>query len=773
MEQPLRFYARLEFGIAIAALSYFVVMKGFHAIYPFLYRSMDSDGWMLAVKFLLALILVFPAAFFMGGTVPAMAQAVIHQADRLGRTGAMLYAVNTLGAATGVTLAAFVFIPDGGFSFTYSIALVLSVVGGIIAWRMKPGSVLSVAASKSEAVVPMKKNERLSLTLLCFLSGFVMLALEVVWTRIFAQVHENSVYSYAITLIVVLVGLTIGSLLSSLVARWVKAPWLALGVMTLLGGILLSLGPALLMRVTQGLRPVDSLESWGDYVSGMFRMGFRGVGIVAVILGMVFPFLMKLAEQGDAAPGWKLGRLLAINTVGAILGALCCGFLLLPHWGMWGTLLALTAMNLTMVYLLPLGWGKSGIIIKAVASVFLLLAFTALDPRGYAIYGNKKGMDDGRLLQAWEGSDGTVTVIERTSGHRVIKVNGGYGLGSTEAYLEQAYQSRIPLHLFPETRTVFFLGLGTGISAGAALEPEFPSVQRIVSCELIPEVVDAAKTWIPTEMTNGVFTDPRSEIRIGDGRHMLTASDETYDMINADLFLPYRRGAGSLYSLEHYRVVASRLNEDGVFVQWLPLYQLTEHEFGVIARTMLGVFGEVTMWRNNFQPGLEKVALIGRKTDKPLAVAPAGKREAMLAAVDGLDWQSATPEMVRVSPQAMPFLYAGNLTKSADLFRDFPINTDDKPVIEYQTPITFRKVAQNDKVIWCVGPRLISWMDRLMERCPPEQDPLWADHPEESRHLIRAGLAFHRAMVSKVKADTAVMDEEWADFLQEWKAGAR
>lgn len=773
MERPLRFYARLEFGIAIAALSYFVVMKGFHAIYPFLYRSLDSEGGMLAVKFLLALFLVFPAAFFMGGTVPAMAQAVIHQADRLGRTGAMLYAVNTLGAATGVTLAAFVFIPDGGFAFTYSIALVLSVAGGIIAWRMKPGSVVSAAASKSEAVVPMKNSERLSLTLLCFLSGFVMLALEVVWTRIFAQVHENSVYSYAITLIVVLVGLTIGSLLSSLVARWVKAPWLALGVMTLLGGILLSLGPALLMRVTQGLRPVDSLESWGDYVSGMFRMGFRGVGIVAVILGMVFPFLMKLAEQGDAAPGWKLGRLLAINTVGAILGALCCGFLLLPHWGMWGTLLALTAMYLAMVYLLPLGWGKPGIIIKAVASVFLLLAFTALDPRGYAIYGNKKGMDDGRLLQAWEGSDGTVTVIERTSGHRVIKVNGGYGLGSTEAYLEQAYQSRIPLHLFPETRTVFFLGLGTGISAGAALEPEFPNVERIVSCELIPEVVDAAKTWIPAEMTNGVFTDPRSKIRIGDGRHMLTASDETYDMINADLFLPYRRGAGSLYSLEHYRVVASRLNEDGVFVQWLPLYQLTEHEFGVIARTMLEVFGEVTMWRNNFQPGLEKVALIGRKAGKPLAVAPAGKRDAMLAAVEGLDWQSATPEMVRVSPQAMPFLYAGNLTKSADLFRDFPINTDDKPVIEYQTPITFRKVAQNDKVIWCVGPRLISWMDRLMERYPPEQDPLWADHPEESRHLIRAGLAFHRAMVSKVKGDTTVMDEEWADFLQEWKAGAR
>jgi spermidine synthase len=114
-------------------------------------------------------------------------------------------------------------------------------------------------------------------------------------------------------------------------------------------------------------------------------------------------------------------------------------------------------------------------------------------------------------------------------------------------------------------------------------------------------------------------------------------------MINSDLFLPYRRGAGSLYSLEHFRVAASRLNEGGVFVQWLPLYQLTEFEFGVIARTMLEAFGEVTMWRNNFQPGLEKVALIGRRVSSPVPVPPSGKREAMLAAVEGLDGRRRAP----------------------------------------------------------------------------------------------------------------------------------
>lgn len=771
--RPLRLVAWMEFGIAASALTYFGVLKLFYAVYPSLYGSLGWTCWMMAVKFALALLLVFPAAFFMGGTVPAIAQAVIRNPGQLGRTGAMLYAVNTLGAALGVGFAAFMLIPSLGFATTYSLSLLLSVTVGAVAWRLPEREAPAAVEKVSEKPAPVPKTERLAITALCFFSGFVMLALEVVWTRVFAQVHENSVYSYAVILIVVLVGLAAGAGISSVIARFVTRPWVALGAMVVAGGGLLVVGPAMLMRVTEGLRPVDSIEPWGDYVSGLFNTGFRGVGFVVIALGTVFPFLMKLAERGDAAAGWKLGKLLAINTAGAIAGALLCGFVMLPHWGMWGTLRALSAVYLAVALLLPLGWGKPGIAVRSVGVAFLALAFTALDPTGLPVAGGNQGKDEGKVLQAWEGSDGTVTVIERPSGHRVIKVNGGYGLGSTEAYLEQTYQATIPLHLFPETESIFFLGLGTGISAGASLDERFPNVRRVLSCELIPEVVDAAKKWIPSEMTGGVFDDPRSTIVVEDGRHLLRASGEKFDMINSDLFLPYRRGAGSLYSLEHFQTAASRLNEGGVFVQWLPLYQITEFEFGVIARTMLEAFGEVTMWRNNFQPGMEKVALIGRRTPSPFPIPSAGKRDAMLAAVDGLAWQATSPDMFRVAAASNPFLYAGNLTESAELFQTYPINTDDRPVIEYQTPITFRKVAENDKVIWCVGPHLTAWIDRLLNACPPEKDPAWAGHPEECQHLVRAGAAFHRTMVLRALGETASLDAEWEVFLREWRAGAR
>lgn len=776
VERPMRLYAWLEFGIAISALTYFGVLKIFHAIYPALYESIAGTHWMLVVKFALALFLVFPAAFFMGGTVPAMGQVAIRQPERLGRTGALLYGVNTLGAALGVAFAAFTLIPSLGFSKTYLVAVVLSLVVGVVAWRLPapetPARPTKEKTNKEPEIV-VSFAKRYAIGGLSFFSGFVILGLEVVWTRIFAQVHENSVYSYAIILIVVLVGLALGSGISSLVSRFVKRPWIALGVMTLVGGGLLVIGPSLLMHVTHQLRPTSSLKPWDDYVSELFHTGFRGVGFVVIAMGMVFPFLMKLAERGDAEPGWKLGKLLAINTAGAISGALLCGFVMLPISGIWGTMQALTTAYLLVALMLPMGLSKAAIIVRVIGVGLLALSFTVLNPRGLPVVGSMENEAGNKVLQTWEVSDGTVAAIGLPDGHRVIKVNGGYSLGSTAAYYEQVYQSQIPLYLFPETKSIMFLGLGTGVSAAGSLDIRFPKVERVVSCELIPAVVEASKKWIPAEMTNGLFDDPRSTILIEDGRHYLQASDEKFDMINADLFLPYQRGAGSLYSLDHYRVAATRLNEGGVYVQWLPLYQLTEFEFGVIAKTMIEVFGEVTMWRNNFDPGQEKVALIGRNQTSPIVVPPGGEREAMLAAVDGLSWHQAHHDMFRAAAESMPFLYAGNLTESKKLFSKYPINTDDQPVIEYQTPKTFRQVAENDKVIWCVGPRLTGWIDRLLETCPPDQDPVWAGHPETSLHLIKAGTAFQKTIIYKALRDFPAAENEWETFLSEWRAGAK
>ncbi|MGB1131127.1 MAG: hypothetical protein ACPG4K_13835, partial [Haloferula sp.] len=228
----------------------------------------------------------------------------------------------------------------------------------------------------------------------------------------------------------------------------------------------------------------------------------------------------------------------------------------------------------------------------------------------------------------------------------------------------------------------------------------------------------------------------------------------------------------SLYSLDHYRAAAERLNDDGVFVQWLPLYQLTEFEFGVITRTMLDAFEQVTLWRNNFLPGGEKVALIGQRNRHPLPVPPGIHLKEMRDAVEGFTWQEALPEMVRPEPDAIMFFYAGNVTAEQALFDSYPINTDDKPVIEYQTPRRFRDLAATEKVVWFVGPKLTRMIETILRQCPVTSDPMLEGHPDSSRRLVIAGAAFHQAMIAKGFNRPEKAQTQWEIFQRQWRLSA-
>ena len=130
---------------------------------------------------------------------------------------------------------------------------------------------------------------------------------------------------------------------------------------------------------------------------------------------------------------------------------------------------------------------------------------------------------------------------------------------------------------------------------------------------------------------------PRSTVLTDDGRHYLMATREKFDVIDADLFVPYRSGSGSLYTREHFESVKDRLNRDGIFVQWLPAYQVTEFEFHVIGRTMLEVFDQVSLWRCDFAPFDEVVAFVGHKGGVPLPACDIDASRAKMRFVTG-EW---------------------------------------------------------------------------------------------------------------------------------------
>jgi len=796
---PLRIFAWLEVGIAGTGLLYFGVLSVFRLVYPSVYQGMGPGTVLFLVKCLLATVMVFPPSFFMGGTVPVMGQVLMGEPAlapgrgrataglAFGTTAALLYGINTIGAALGVLLAAFACVPWLGFRMTCICAVVITgAVAAVAFWMARGASPLATAgysSPRSPSARPGQRGGRLTIFPVAFLSGLSVLALEVVWTRMFAQVHENSVYSFAVVLVVVLVCLSLGALLAAFLAGLRIPARQCLSVLMVAGGVVLALSPVLFVRLTGDLTMLSTRGSFTEYVWKLFALAFMSIGPACLVLGTVFPFLMKCEEPFATRPGRSIGNLWAVNTVGAILGSLLCGFLFLRFLGMWWTVHSIAAVYLLAGIVLPTGFRTSGLIPRVTGAVFLVLLFTVFNPSSLPVLGTDPSRGSQKVVEVWETSDCSVSVVQDDFGHLAIKMNSNYVLGSTDAIPDQVFQARIPLFAYPGTGSIFFLGMGTGITAGGALDTNlFSSVKRVVACELVPEVVTAAKRYMAggagpstrlgaggEDYTSGLFMDRRAEILIEDGRHYLAATDATFDMINADLFLPYRSGAGSLYSREHFESAKKRLNPGGVFVQWLPLFQLSDYEFGTISRTMLSVFEQVTLWRNNFMPGREIVALVGHRAGAPLPSCDLDMSSAKLASVYGKDWRDLPSLLFSCNEQTVLLFYCGNVTASKALFDGYPINTDDKPVIEYMAPRSMRRKSDDATMPpTFVGPRLADLVDTLLRNCPPEQDPVLAKRTVENRRLPLAGAALHRAWIAYAMGDPQMCRDAWEEFVREW-----
>lgn len=794
---PLRTYAWLEAAIALSGLLYFWVPSLFESLYPPLYRSLGASGWLVLVKLVLSVVLVLPPSFCMGGTIPVIGEALIRRRETFGTTAALVYGVNTLGAATGAILAGFYLPLWLGFSGTALVAMTVSGGVAVLAYRASQKTASrqgppALAGETAGGKVPLTRQQRRQrerdqtrpaperriqaasgptgqrrlILFLCFLSGFAVLALEVVWTRMFSQVFENSVYTFAAILVVVLFSLALGALLSSALARLSAPPTLVLAILLVAGAAAIMVTPALFLRVTEGMQLVFSAGSWSSYLLLIFRTVALTVMPAAVILGTIFPYLMKIEEVGMTSPGRSLGRLACANTLGAIAGSLLCGFFLLDTLGLWRSLQVIAVIDLAAALALPIGWDSRSLALKFAGLGVLFVNLFILTPRDLPVVSTDPAVGPEKVIETWEGSACTVAVTESPRLGTTIRINSHYSLGSSGAYPQEKFQADLPLMVFPETRRLFFLGVGTGITAGAALDPRHPKVERVVACELEADVITAARTYF-TDLTGGLFQDPRAEILVEDGRHHLMATAEHFDLINADLFVPFRSGAGSLYTREHFENARERLTPGGVFVQWLPLYQLTETEFFIIARTMLKVFDQVSLWRHNFQPGDEILALMGHPKGQRLPASVPHDHADRLLAVAGKNEDDLARLQLPLNSETILLFYGGNLSAARSLFAGAPVNTDDHPVIEYLAPRSYR-AAGVEGTPWLVGAPLAALIDEVQEICPPSQDPLLADRRPVNRRLSLAGSALHRARIAQSEGRAGERREGWEEFLREW-----
>lgn len=684
---PLRVYALIELGIGTYAVAFPLLLGGLQIIHIPLFRILvDAPLTLIAVRVALATGLLLPPTALMGASLPVLARAVIRDPAGTGRGAGILYGLNALGAAAGVYLVTFFLIPTVGLIKGSLVAAALNFVVAAAAWvraRDRRGEATTPAATVPRAAAS-PGDVWVLLAYGC--SGFAALGYEVVWTRLLILVFGSSVYAFAVMLASFLFGLGLGGLLGGWVAerarnRFLVAAWLqviiCLGV--LLGVPWFDSLPQLFLEAFR-----VSAGEWGTLTTLEFALASGVMILPTTAMGATFPLVAHLLGT-RGGPEHVVGSVYTVNTCGAILGAAVTGFALVPWLGFRGSLLVLTGLSAVAACLLlvpsPSGWRRWAVPAPAIVVLAVVAALPGWNASvlssGVYLYADRyvdgqfeRLVDQERLLFYREGATATVAVM--AGRYRFLRINGKTDAGDSPDNLTERLLAHVPILLHDDPHSVLVVGLGTGITLGAALR--HPIDQADVM-EVSPEVVEASRFF---EEANGrALKDLRVRLRILDARTWLAATNARYDVIISEPSNPWQTGNSSLFTADHYRLTRSRLNRNGVFCQWLPFYRMDEVDFKAAIRTFQSVFSNTTVWFSGGDVlligGTDRLIVDPTRFMARVGAEPVAQSLREIGITDGptlLGFFLLDPQRVREYTGAGPF------------------HTDDYPLLEFSAPKT-------------------------------------------------------------------------------------
>lgn len=796
--RPLALYGRLELAAAAGALAVPLLLAVGERALALGYDTLrETPAALTLARFAIALVASFPAAFCFGATFPAIAAATVGAPRDLGARGGALYATNTLGAALGCAMATFLLPGWIGVRATYAVAIAfLGAAGAAALLLSRKSDVLEPEASEvHQARVPIqpevavgldarqqelqartraqrkrarKQAERAAtkpahvplpslrsntrslgargLLAIATGSGFGVFALQVLLVQAFAQVSNQSIYAFGAVLIGVLLAIaSAGALVALLERRSALDARGLVGLALVAAALALACFPALLARTTDGFAYVGAGGGGLAYFGALLATVATTAGAPLFATALVFPATLAAAGRSDAehGAGAIVGRLVAWNTAGAIAGAIAAPYELVPRFGLWPAFAALSLLYGVAAVFVPETDPRWRIRRDLALFVGWLIIGVRASPLGVPLV----ALGPNESLLALDSTPAAVVAVVERDGERLIRIDNHYALGGTAERIHHERQSHLPLLLAPHAKRVAYVGSATGISAGGALAHPIESLFLV---ELVPGVADAAARWFG-DANRGVYRDPRTHVVVDDARNFLRLTRERFDLVVADLFVPWQAGAGSLYTREHFEAVRAHLAPGGAFCQWLPLYQLGEPELTAIAATFLDVFPQSAVFRGDFYGRFPIAALVGWSDapPSPAAIAVATER---LAGI-GDRWVA--------DPLGPWSLYVGPLAPLAQELAAAPRNTDDRPLVERDAAATHAG-GNAGKLDPIVGPRWIAWSERLRTATARAVDPLFS-LDERQQRAVDGGFALQVAGADYVTGQVAAASAAFAE----------
>jgi spermidine synthase len=623
LRRPLAVYAGLELAVGATGAG---LVAGLPRLTPLLLPALQAalpfPGLLHLLRASAAFFLLLVPATAMGLTLPVLVEALRRDERRFAWKLGQLYGWNTLGATAGGLLCELVLIGRLGLRGAGLAAATLNLAAAAIAWALDRESPAAESAepAPARAAGPWPGAPLAA----AFLAGGLLLALEVVWFRLLLLTAVGTSLSFAVMLAVVLAGIAGGGLLAARLARATIDAARAASVVGFLAGVTTVLTYALFPAVL-GRFGVKAVSSVG------------GVGVLALPLmlptcllsGLLFPLLGEAVRQRRTSDAGAVGLLTLANTLGAMLGAVAGGFVLLPRLGIERSLYVL-ALGYAGVGLLalPAALGPAPARRRLVpATVAAALLATALAFFPFGLMGRRllpttlsrwadlraPGLE---VLTVREGLTETAVLLRRSrwgtpvSYQLLTNAISMAGLDSFAGRYMKAFVY-LPVALHPQARRALLISYGVGTTARALADTAgFDTIDVV---DVSRDVIEATRPVYPQAGTHPL-DDPRVRLHIEDGRFFLLASRDRFDLITAEPPPPSSAGIASLYSREYFELVRSRLAAGGIASHWLPVYQMRERDSQAIAAAFCAAFADCTLWSGS---GAEWV-LLGTRGARPV-----------------------------------------------------------------------------------------------------------------------------------------------------------
>ncbi|MGH9928469.1 MAG: fused MFS/spermidine synthase [Pyrinomonadaceae bacterium] len=658
VKRPVRAYGLLEIGIAFYALAVPFLFTFVDNLYAIIWQQFHPGFFAFSLwRFLLSCVMLLVPTTLMGATLPLLSAALLRSTVPGSTSVTRLYTRNLAGAICGSTVAGFLLLPILGVRTTIYIAAIINIIIGIASVladrRMETQSSVTkddTPASKDEPQAGMAETSLAGdfsdarFWLACaFISGFVTISTQVAWTRMLAMIIGSSTYAFSIVVALFLMGLSGGAYviarknLSAILRETALKVELFTAASIFLSLVVANKIPALL--VNTGVRL--NINSW----TGLLTLQILSVALLillpAFLMGMVMPLVLVWAGTKPKSQSVQLvGRSYAVNTIGAIAGAFVAGFVLIPKVNTRFTILFAAALCIIVagVAYQPKVEGRDRDLQRAVAAgltlTLIVLLFLGAPPMNLAdlsigaydslvrvLAKSRGGLDDGtvqrgseihELLMYDEGPTSTVSV-RKDWGVTSMAINGRTNASDSEDMATQIMLGQMPLLLAPRLKNALVVGYATGVTAGAILQSPIESVECV---ELEPATVNGSRFF--EHVNNHPLNDPRLRLIIDDARTYLRVVPTRYDMIVSEPSHPWVPGVANLFTREFFQLGRDRLNDDGIFVQWLQIYQLSTDSLRSVLATFHETFPYVLVFRVQGAWKGKDLLLIGGKTPMTL-----------------------------------------------------------------------------------------------------------------------------------------------------------